>query len=182
MKHKIAICGVLGIIVALVLPCLNSCEKKAHTIFKRDIADNEQTDGNIVFVVPDSAYVSMEYWDSGYTIVLTKMDGQDTVSYTAVRSNIVSDYSEKNFQQLVDSVKAASIDGKKKNIAGIYSENRGDRTDNYYYVQQPKGTKWKYKSTIAIYNKEESKVCYIFHSSIKKDHVTTDIINSLRFK
>lgn len=179
MKHKITMCGVLGMVVVLTLSCLNSCEKKSHTIFKRDIADNEQTDGNIVFVVPDSEYVSLEYWDNGYTIVLTKLNGQDTVAYTAVSSNIVSGYTKKNFLQLIDSV---SADDTAKNMEGKLSESHEDKTDQFCYIQQPKGTKWKYKSTIAVYNKEERKACYIFHNSIKKDNVTTDIINSLRFK
>lgn|GEM_PF-6439024 len=51
----------LSIAAMLTLFCLDSCEKKPHTIFKRDIADNELTDGNVVFVVPDSECVSLEY-------------------------------------------------------------------------------------------------------------------------
>ena len=179
MKRKIVICCVLSIAAMLTLSCLDSCEKKPHTIFKRDIADNEQTDGNVVFVVPDSEYVSLEYWNSGYTIVLSKMDGQDTVSYTAVSSNIVSDYTKTNFLQLIDSMRT---DATARNLKGSLSEKHGDKTDQFCYVQQFKDTKWKYKSTIAVYDKEERKVCYIFHSSIKDDNVTTDIINSLRFK
>lgn len=176
MKRKMAICGMLSLVV-LVLSCLNSCEKKPHTIFKRDIADNEQTDGNVVFVVPDSEYVSLEYWNNGYTIVLIKMNEQDTVAYTAVSSNIVSDYNEKNFHQLIDSIKV-----EEKDVKGTISEIHEEKTDQFCYIQQPKNTKWKYKSIIAVYNKEERKVCYIFHSSIKDDNVTTEIINSLRFK
>lgn len=172
-------CWLLTLLVVFEVSCLNSCEKKPHMIFKQDIADNEQTDGNVVFVVPDSEHVSLEYWDSGYTIVLSKLNGQDTVSYTTVSSNIVSDYSKTNFLQLLDSVRT---DETSKNLKGKLSEKHGDKTDQFCYIQYPKGTKWKYKSTIAVYDKEERKVCYIFHSSIKKDNVTTDIINSLRFK
>lgn len=54
-------CCMLSIAAMLTLFCLDSCEKKPHTIFKRDIADNELTDGNVVFVVPDSECVSLEY-------------------------------------------------------------------------------------------------------------------------
>ncbi len=176
MKRKIVICCVLGIVAMFALSCLNSCEEKPHTIFKRDIADNEQTDGNIVFVVPDSTYVSLEYWNR-YVIVLSKMKEQDTMSYTVVSSDVVTDYSEKNFRQLIDSIRDNAIDK-----TGNFSEKHEKTIEQFYYVQQTKGTKWKYKTTIAIYNKEERKVCYISHSSIIRDNVTTDIINSLRFK
>ena len=144
--------------------------RKAHTIFKRDIADNEQTDGNIVYVVPDSAYVSMEYWDSGYTIVLTKMDGQDTVSYTAVRSNIVSDYSEKNFQQLVDSVKAASIDGKEKNIAGCIQKTVETERIITIMFSNLRGRNGSINQLLPFITKKKAK-CAIFFIAVSKKKI-----------
>lgn len=167
-------------IVLLVYATITSCENKTHHILNRDIAENEITDGNIVFVKPNLTEFSYEYVNDNYSICITHPG--DTLTKIVLYSDVLKWYQRINFHKHVERFKEQYIKGciiKKESEIIKTLHNAEIQT---YKVDIVKSNTPMVGEISVIYNKKERKLCIIESICMPTDKIKNDIVKTLRYK
>lgn len=159
-----------------------SCDNAPHTIFKKDIAYNELTDGNIVFVQPESCtYYSLEYASDHYSIRIRHNEA-DTITDVVVYSDILEWYQGADSSGRIDKFKKRKLQGckiiKEENKT---SEKNGAKIYSYNAVVDEKG-KQLWIGVTLLYCKRERKLCTIESQCEANDNIVNDIIKTIRYR